>query len=86
MQRSLLYVHACDVKHNVSLVGRHGQLEEPGLNSRFSCCVLGLARSFLAYTSLCSGSQSLGPEISAFHMLCKQRRAKSASSVDRIII
>lgn len=33
MQRSLFYVLACNVKHNVSLIGRHGQMEGPEQNS-----------------------------------------------------
>ena len=75
MQRSLFYVLACSVKHNVSLIGRHGQMEEPEHNSQFNHCILVLAMGFLAYISLHSGSQSLVPGVSAFHMFCKRRRA-----------
>lgn len=75
MQRSLFYVLACHVKHHVSLIGRHGQMEQPEQNSRFNRCILGLAMGFLAYISLHSGSQSLVPGVSAFHMFCKRMRA-----------
>lgn len=76
MQRSLFYVLACNVKHNVSLTGKHGQMEEPEQNSQFNHCILFLAMGFLAYTSLHSGSQSVVPGvISAFHMFCKLMRA-----------
>jgi len=75
MQRSLFYVLACNVKRNVSLIGRHGQIEEPEQNSQFNLCILFLAMGFLAYVSLHSGSQSVVPGVSAFHMFCKLMRA-----------
>jgi len=60
---------------NVSLVGRHGQMEEPEQNSPFNNCISVLAMGFLAYVSLHSGSQSLVPGVRAFHMFCKWMRA-----------
>lgn len=75
MQRSLFYVLASNVKCNVSLIGRHGQIEEPEQNSQFNHCILLLAMGFLAYVSLHSGSQSVVPGVSAFHMFCKLMRA-----------
>lgn len=66
---------SCHVKHNVSLVGRHGQMEEPEQNSLFNHWILGLAMDFLASMCLHSGSQSLVPGVSAFHILCKRRGA-----------
>lgn len=74
MQRSLFNVPACSAEHNVSLLGRQGQLEEPAQNSHFNHCILVLAMGFLAYRSLHSGSQSLVPGVSAFHVFCKRRR------------
>lgn len=78
-RRSQFYVPARRVERNVSPIGKHGQMEEPEQNSRFNHCILVLAMGFLASISLHSGSQSLVPGVSAFHMFCKRMRAASAS-------
>lgn len=78
-QRSPFSVPARGVKRNMSPIGRHGQMEEPEQNSRFNHCILVLAMGFLASISLHSGSQTLVPGVSAFHMFCKRMSTASAS-------